>query len=171
MDVPRTYKVKWSNFHVTINFNKPDSSLLSVMAEAVEMMVTPEYLWKWLKRYDGEKQVDFDTFTAKYEVKRVRIRASFEHGGTRNKGLHVHLLIEIEHTTMVQISKDGIVQVMKDLVGHTPNVHCRFVPGQGEDKNFLLHYITKEVPTEPARNPANRPLQRGEVFAEVETDL
>ena len=115
------------------------------MRRAVDALVTPDYLWMWLKRYTGSEQVDFDAETAGL-VETVRLRAAFEHEGRQNRGLHVHILIEIGHRTMVQVSKWGLCEVFRRLVGENPNCHCRFVKGSGEDKDFILRYITKEIP-------------------------
>jgi predicted SnoaL-like aldol condensation-catalyzing enzyme len=92
-------------------------------------------------------------------VQNVRLRAAFEHEGKRNKGLHVHILIEVTHTTMVQISKEGLVQIFRQFVHKEPNVHCRFLRGNGEDKDFILHYITKEVPSYAPNDIGNRQLR------------
>ena len=137
--------VKFSNFHVTINFNKDDESLIHTIREAVESLVDEDHLFDWLKLYEDGQQKTFDDDNMS-DVKYVRLRAAFEHEGKHNKGLHVHILIEVEHDTMVQISKYGLCQVFRDIVGLDPNCHVRFVKGEGEDKDFILHYITKEVP-------------------------
>jgi hypothetical protein len=139
-------KLKWSNFHVTVNFNKKDPGLIVPMRAAVEAMVEAPYLWQWLKHYDGSSQLEFTRHTAPL-VETVRLRAAFEEDGKTNHGLHVHIVIEIGHRTMVQISKYGLCEMFRQLVGENPNVHCRFVRGDGEDKDFILRYITKEVPT------------------------
>lgn len=115
------------------------------MRRAVEALVEPDHLWKWLKHYSHGNRVDFDTDTA-VDVESVRLRAAFEHEGKHNHGLHVHILIEVGHRTMVQVDKFGLCQIFRDFVGENPNCHVRFVPGAGEDKDFILHYITKEVP-------------------------
>ncbi len=143
-----------------MNFNKQDrdGDLIGKMREAVEAMITPEWLWVWLKRYDGGEQCDFD-ITDMDLVHRVRLRAAFENEGKVNKGLHVHILIEIAHVTLVQLSKQGLVMVFSHFVGMNPNVHCRFVKGSGEDKDFILHYLTKEVPTYQPQSQLNSRLK------------
>lgn len=159
--------MKWSNFHVTVNFNKQGDALLTDMRNAVDALPTAPYLWMWLQHFTGSRQEDF-TSEDSNDIDRVRIRAAFENKGAKNKGLHVHMLIEIAHTTMVQVSKTGIARAMRELVNANPNVHCRFVPGTGEDKNYLLHYITKEVPTGKPAKWQNAQLQNafnGEVVA------
>jgi len=90
-------------------------------------------------------QVDFTSQTSPL-VQHVRLRAGFEHGGKQNHGLHVHILVEVTHTTMVQVSKAGVAEIFRQACHMTPNVHCRFLRGDGEDKDCILHYITKEVP-------------------------
>lgn len=139
------HKVKWSNFHVTVNFNIDSESHIERIRRAVEEMPESEWLWTWLKQFDGSGQIDFDTHAQRLHVETVRLRAAIEHGGTHNHGLHVHIVIEVGHTTMVQISKSGVEKLFLHFVGYVPNVHCRFVRGQGEDKDFILHYLTKEV--------------------------
>lgn len=138
------YKVKWSNFHVTVNLNVDGEGHIDAMREAVEEMVYSPWLWMWLKRFDGTSQQVFKG-SEKLDVERVRVRASFEHGGEQNHGLHVHLVIEIAHRTMVQIDKYGIDAVFAHFTGMRPNTHVRFLKGEGEDLNFILHYVTKEV--------------------------
>jgi predicted SnoaL-like aldol condensation-catalyzing enzyme len=141
MDAP-----KWSNFHLTINLNKDDEAHIHAMRTAVEEMAEIPTLWRWLKQFNGEEQVDFTSQTASL-VRHVRLRAAFEHGGKTNKGLHVHILVEVTHTTMVQVSKDGVAAIFRQACKMQPNVHCRFLRGTGEDKDVTLRYITKEVPS------------------------
>jgi predicted SnoaL-like aldol condensation-catalyzing enzyme len=136
---------KWSNFHVTVNLNVDDEAHIHAMRAAVEEMAEIPTLWRWLKQFNGEEQVDFTSQTSAL-VEHVRLRAAFEHGGKTNKGLHVHILIEVTHTTMVQVSKDGVAAIFRQACKMQPNVHCRFLRGTGEDKDVILKYITKEVP-------------------------
>lgn len=128
------------------------------MRRAVDEMVQAPYLWWWLKRYNGAEQVDF-TYGDAELVETVRLRASFEHQGKVNHGLHVHILIEIGHRTMVQISKKGICDIFRHFVGLNPNVNCRFVKGSGEDKDFILRYITKEIPSYKPESQLNSRLK------------
>ena len=164
--------VKFSNFHATINFNKDDEALIYAMREAVEAMVDEDHLFEWLRLYEDGQQKRFDDATMG-DVKYVRLRAAFEHGGKHNRGLHVHILIEVEHDTMVQISKYGLCQIFRDYVHENPNCHVRFVKGEGEDKDFILHYITKEVPEYRPQSQLNARLKyafggtREEVEAET----
>lgn len=124
------------------------------MRQAVEEMVESPALWQWMKQYSGGAQIDFDEDTSRL-VESVRLRAAFERDGKQNHGLHVHILIEVAHTTMVQISKFGICELFRRVTGLNPNVHCRFVKGEGEDKDYILHYITKEVPSYKPQSQLN----------------
>jgi hypothetical protein len=151
-------KSKWSNFHVTVNLNKDTEDVLPPMRAAVEAMSQDPYLWWWVKRYDGTEQVDFTPEDSQL-VEGVRLRAAFEHGGTRNHGLHVHIVVEIQHVTMVQLSKFGICEIFRRFTGENPNCHCRFVKGSGEDKDFILQYITKEVPSYAPKSVLNARLK------------
>lgn len=151
-------KVKWSNFHITVNYNIDGEEHIDRMRAAVEAMPEHPYLWGWLKQYDGSSQIDF-VGASKMEVDSVRLRAAFEHGGQRNHGLHVHIVVEIGHTTMVQVSKQGIIDVFREFLDENCNVHCRFIKGSGEDKDFILRYITKEVPRYTPTNQSNSRLR------------
>ena len=154
---------KWSNFHVTVNFNKDDESHMPQFRHAIDQMVESPYLWWWLKRWDGASEVNFTTEDAS-DVESVRIRAAFEHEGEKNKGLHAHLVIEVAHCTMVRISKYGICEIMRHFVRMNPNCFIRFLEGSGEDKDFILQYITKEVPTYRPQSQLNSRLKSA--FAE-----
>lgn len=164
--------VKYSNFHLTVNFNKRDVSLVPKIRAAVESLVDDEVWPEWLMRYDGSQRVAF-TPEDEYLVVGIRLRAALESGGKQNQGHHVHVLIEVTHDTMVQLDKQALLNHFRAVVGASPNVHFRFVKGAGDDKDFILHYITKEVPTRRSRNPENvrlaRALRRGQVF-DAETD-
>lgn len=142
------------------------------MREAVEGMARAPALWTWLRRYDGSSQVPFTHETAPL-VQSVRLRAAFEHEGKQNRGLHVHILVEVAHTTMVQVDKRGVEALFLRAVKRTPNVHCRFVPGKGEDKDFILHYITKEVPRYRPKDQNNSRLRSafGNDNEEVESEM
>lgn len=165
--------MKYSNFHITVNFNVDSEAHVGRMRTAVEEMVESPYLWQWLKQYDGSGQIDFDE-ASKQLVDSVRLRVAFEHGGKFNHGLHMHIVCEVAHTTMVQVSKRGLCEVMEELVGMPANVHCRFLRGSGEDKDFILHYITKEVPRYHPQDQNNSRLRsafrRGEVL-EADNEL
>lgn len=123
------------------------------MRLAVEEMAQVPTLWRWLKQFTGEEQVDFTSATQAL-VQHVRLRAAFEHEGKHNKGLHVHILVEVTHSTMVQINKEGVAAIFRQACHMSPNVHCRFLRGDDpEAKQVILKYITKEV---PARRPADQ---------------
>lgn len=150
--------MKWSNFHVTVNFNVVGDALMRPMRAAIERMVEGDNLWLWLRHYNGHSQEEFSAQESML-VDRVRVRAAFEDGGKNNKALHAHLVIEVAHETMVQINKFELVQYFEAAVGAKPNIHCRFVRGEGEDKDFILRYITKEVPSYKPANWQNSKLQ------------
>lgn len=158
--------VKYSNFHLTVNFNKNDPRLAPHIREAVETLVDDDVWPEWLMQYDGSNRVPF-TAEDEYLVTCIRLRAALENKGMHNKGLHVHVLIEVTHDTMVQLDKQALINHFRRIVGAQPNVHFRFVRGAGDDKDFILHYITKEVPTRRSKNPENvrlaRALRSGEL--------
>lgn len=149
---------KYSNFHVTVNFNVDSEAHLPLMRDAVEAMVEQRWMWTWLKQFDGTSQLEFTRDTMPM-VERVRLRAAFEHNGKQNHGLHVHILIEVAHTTMVQISKFGICELFRHFCAMNPNVNCRFLRGSGEDKDFILEYMLKEVPSYRPQSQLNSRLR------------
>lgn len=152
--------VKWSNFHVTVQFNKNDESIVPRIREAVDALPTPEYLWRWLKHYDpDEKRQQNFTDDDKYLVLGVRLRAAIEHGGKQNRGVHVHVVIEIEHDTLVQMEKAGLQNIFEEIVGLTCSINCRFIRGDGEDKDFVLKYLSKEVPSYDPKGYLNKRLK------------
>ncbi len=159
-------KKKYSNFHVTVNWNSTDAARVHLIRAAVEALAEPRYLWTWLKQYDATQQVDF-VGGEKLHVSHVRIRAAIEREGEHNHGVHVHFLIEVTHTTMVQISKRGLCDVVREFVGSCPTCHVRFVKGSGEDKDFILHYITKEVPRYVPKSKLNNQLRHAMSGGEV----
>ena len=152
--------MKWSNFHITVNFNIDDDRLVPGMRRAIEAMAEYPYVWWWLKYFnrDRREQEDFEG-DKRFDISMIRRRVAFEHAGKRNKGLHAHILIEIEHDSMVQISKQGITELFSHFVKGNPHIHIRFMPGDGEDKDFILKYITKEIPSYSAQNPWNNRLK------------
>ncbi len=151
---------KWSNFHITVNFNKRDYSLVPAVRDAIERMAVDPDVWRWLKRYDNERkqQVDFEGGD-QADIHRIRIRAAFEDQGEHNRGVHVHVLVEVYHSTLVQIDKRELIGLFEEVVGAKPNVHCRFLRGDGESKDFILHYISKEVPQGRAKDPQTERLR------------
>lgn len=168
----RCAKLKWSNFHVTVNPNKHGMALMRPMRECIESLPDPEFLWRWLKHYKGGRQQDF-TDDAKMLVETVRLRAAFECQGKQNKALHVHIVIEVGHRTMVQLYCPAFEDIFFEFLRCAVNAKCRFVKGVGEDKDFILQYLSKEVPSYRPRSEENREL--GSAFARadevVEADL
>ena len=166
--------MKWSNFHITVNFNVDSEDHLPAMREAIESMVELPFVWWWIKQFDGSERIDF-VGDQKQLVDTVRIRAVFEHKGKQNHGLHVHMVVEIGHDTMVQVDKEGVSEVFRQFVNMQPNVHVRFVKGSGEDKDFILLYLSKEIPSYKPNNQWNSrlksALQNGDDVVEVEASL
>lgn len=139
--------IKWSNFHVTVNFNTADESIMPHFRSAIEELVEGDNLWKWLKYYHNGQQEEFAGGN-EHLVETVKLRAAFENKGAQNKGIHAHILIEVGHTAAVQINKAALVAFFRTRVGRNPNIFSRFIRGDGDSKAFILHYITKEVPAE-----------------------
>jgi len=161
--VPR--QVKWSNFHITVNYNGARGVNVRNLSGAITDMVEDDNLWLWLRHYDGQHQEEFDADTSQ-QVLRVRLRAALEEGGAKNHGLHAHILVEVMHDTMVQVSRDGLYEYFKAALGSGANIHTRFVMGRGEDKDFILQYLSKEIPGYRPQSNANAALARA--FADGE---
>jgi len=90
--------------------------------------------------------VPFDEASSQW-VDRVRVRAGLENQGEQNAGLHAHILVEVEHHTMVQVDGAGLYAYFREMMpGVRCNINSRFVKGDGEDKAFTLHYLSKERP-------------------------
>lgn len=151
--------VKWSNFHITVQTNSTNEDVIDALRDGCHTMTDGDNLWRWLKQYNGEQQVDFTDVTQGL-VERVRLRVAFEHGGTRNPGVHAHIIVEVAHRTMVQVNVAGIRDIFRKAVGAECHVWCRFLRGEGEDKDFCLRYITKEVPEYHPRDSRNAQLQK-----------
>ncbi len=141
-------KTKWSNFHVTINLNETTSKssargTITGFANAIDSMINDD-VFGWLVRYDNGQRPFREE--EKHLVDRVRARVGLERDdeGT-NRSLHAHVLMEVEHRTMVQIDKWNIQHFINDRLGVRSNVHVRFLQGNSSDKDFILKYITKSM--------------------------
>lgn len=141
-------KVKWSNFSITVNLNKsPDCTspeMIQQFAEWCEDMVSSDYLFLWLLQYDPETRSrhQFDD-EEKPRVKRIRQQVALEAEGQTNKSLHAHWLLEIAHTTLVQLDYHTLQNLCNTRFGIGSNVKGRFVPGDPSGKQFLIEYLWK----------------------------
>ena len=169
-------KPKYSNFHITVNLNSHDLAHLDVLRETIEDMPKHPWIWVWLKQVVGRgQQIDFDEASSPL-VQRVRLRAALENQGEKNEGLHAHIVVEVQHVTRVQVSGSGLGDFFRGHLpaGVKPNIHSRFVKGEGDSKEFILHYLTKEVPnatTAPRRfRRLTKALTDGEPLAAAEED-
>lgn len=152
-------KTHYSNWHIVVNTNGGNEAIqVGRLRSAVQEMALPDELWKWLVYFDyGSKTKRPFTADEKLLVERVRVRAAFEREGAGRRGLHLHMLLEVTHRTMVQIEAVPFRQLFSRYTGRNPNVKIRFLRGDSSNKDFILHYITKEVPG-PGRGDAD--LQR-----------
>lgn len=152
--------VKYSNFHITVNTNKTNSYPLIVkLRQAIENgFCRDEVMWTWLRQYHDGARSEFSKRNRGL-VQRVRVRAAFEIEGKQNRCLHAHILVEVAHTTMVQIEAPAVQAFFDKRLGISCNVHCRFIPGVGEGKDFILEYLTKEVPSYTPQEIGNRRLK------------
>jgi len=149
-------KLKWSNFHITINLNKGNDrsdTLFYDLCDFCEDLVQTEWVFCWLKLYKDGRQQTFEGLD-RYDVETVRARVSMESKGKRNKSLHAHLLLEVGHRTMVQVDYHAMTQLAKEVFGEGVNIQGRFIRGEGDEKAFILHYITKEQPKNQKRKMA-----------------
>lgn len=139
---------KWSNFHITVNLNVPpaqNANYVQGIIDSVHDLATPEWLWTWLKRYDNGGKRDF-VGAEKMDVETVRMRVGIEQGGGQNGSIHAHILLEVGHRTAVQVDFQGIKDCFRDNTGREVNVDVKYLRGDGAMKQYILKYITKEVP-------------------------
>lgn len=138
--------VKWSNFLITVNLNDAaGAGNMSGIIDAVHGMAESDWIWRWLKQYSGGARVDFSE-RDKSLVESVRMRVALEEGGTNNQSLHAHILLEVAHRTMVQVDYTGIKDVFAYYTDANPNVNVKYIKGSGAERDYILKYITKEVP-------------------------
>lgn len=149
--------MKWSNFLVTVNLNASAANSDAVVSELIDGvygMASSEWLWEWLRKYENGSRVRFEG-EDKQLVERVRLRVALEEGGTQNQSLHAHILVEVQHRTMVQVDYRGIKDVFTHYTGANPNVNVKFIKGSGEERDYILKYITKEVPPRSSKRALN----------------
>lgn len=147
--------VKWSNFLITVNLNNASGAgNVSGIIDAIHGMAEGDWIWRWLKQYAHGTRVDFSD-ADKSLVERVRMRVGLEEGGKQNQSLHAHIVLEVAHRTMVQVDYTGIKDVFAFFTGENPNVNVKFIKGSGEGLNYILQYITKEVPPRSSKRALN----------------
>lgn len=112
-------------------------------ADAINQVIK-DRKWEWLREMHGGYRSEFAD-ADKYKIKRIRARVALETGTPTNPSIHAHILLEIEHTTMVQIDYRAITKAFKEETGFRgANIHVDFLKGD-DDKAFTLKYIMKEV--------------------------
>jgi len=162
----RADKQRWSNFHITINFNAGAAADVRRARAAIEDLSNHAYLWTWLRYYNGDHQMVFP-HEDRDLVERLRWRVGFENNGEHNHNLHAHILLEIQHRTCIQLNKFAIKRALADLGFEGANVNVRFMKGNADDKDWILQYITKSMrENRPARfgNARLRDAMRGQTF-------
>lgn len=170
-------KPHWSNWHITVNANQHETSdeqrleTARVLADAVEDAIKmPELLWRWLKHFRNGRKHTFTAEQAQY-VTRIRARVALEEGpNARNRSIHCHILLEVEHTTRVQLDQHELLDVLEQLTGWRGlNIKARFVKGEGSDKEYLLRYLQKDgVPRRRAADPDNARIQASRDVLDIE---
>lgn len=161
--------MKWSNFHVTMGFHASDDNaswidkgtLTRMATRAIQEVFSRQGALEWLKYYGDRRQQPMTPEMFDNDVDAMRTRAAFESEGTRNRSLHAHILVEVAHFSSVQIGAVDLKHAMETAMGHGIKISqkCRFVPGTGEDKAFVLDYLFKEVPrVGPETSRENRAL-------------
>jgi hypothetical protein len=146
--------LKWSNFHITVNPNAPASStnMVQDLRYTAEQMVTSEYLWTWLRQYVNGSRIPFSP-GEKHKVETVRQRCAIEQSDSgSNQSHHLHIVLEIGHRTMVQIDINELKTLFQTFTGYYPNIKVDFIKGSGENLQYILKYITKEVPSQISGN-------------------
>ena len=167
----------WSNWHITVNANRHEKThkarmeTAQLLSDAVATAIRePQHLWYWLRYFHNKEQKDFPE-KMKQRVERIRARCALEMGGkANNRSVHVHIMLEVQHRTRVQIDPMRFQEVLEKITGLSGfNTLSRFVRGNGEDKEYLLRYLQKDgVPARKARDPDNARIQASREVGEVE---
>lgn len=171
-------RMHWSNWHITINTNRHETDdgqrreTARILADAIDDAVHEERIfYAWVKHYVAGDRIDFTPNTAG-AISTVRLRVGLEQGPqAANRSIHAHILIEIGHTTRLQIVDSQLLNALENLTGwYGMNIKSRFVKGDGEDKEYLLRYIQKDgVPRQPASDPDNARIQNTEDILDIES--
>lgn len=141
----------WSNWHITANLNQRGigqaaqlESVRRLRDFCHDSLMRPPMLWQWLKHYTGGGREDFTPEEQQY-VERIRARVSIERGDGANGSIHAHILLEVQHRTRVHIDPAALSALIKAEFGEQANIRSRFVRGDGDDRDFLLKYISKDT--------------------------
>ena len=167
----------WSNWHITVNTNRHErtdaerTETARVLADAFEDCVTESRIfYSWVKHFRDGGQDRFTRDTAG-AISRVRARVALEQGPqARNRSIHAHIILEIEHRTRLQINNRELLLRLEQLTGwYGMNISSRFVKGDGEDKEYLLRYLQKDgMPRRAAADPDNARLQQSDAILDIE---
>lgn len=145
--LPQNDRHRWSNFHITINTNQNIGQLggwqaaragLAGITTAVENAIGN---WQaWLMEYVDGQRVPIANAGL---IRNIRARVALERGDD-NHQLHAHIVLEVEHDTRVQISRDALIDAWQQAYGRRPgSVFIRLLT-ENEDLGFLLDYILKQ---------------------------
>jgi len=154
----------WSNYLVTISSNFTNSpanrdACATAMIESLRHILSAPHLWTWLHVRDSAGAQRAFAVGERPLVKWVRARTALESDGPRNAQPHMHIYMEICHTTNIFLNYTAMKAAIRaGLWGFTDgeragvNIDIKFVdPAEDEDKNFILHYLLKQgVPLPPA---------------------
>jgi hypothetical protein len=141
--------LKWSNFYITVNPNASANhpTMVQDLRYAADQMVQSDYLWTWLRQYVDRARIPFSP-AERIKVETVRMRCAIEQSDSgSNQSHHLHIVLEIGHRTMVQIDIAMLKELFQTFTGVYPNIKVDFIKGSGENMQYILKYITKEVPS------------------------
>lgn len=161
----------WSNYLITINSNMENyagsrARCAAAMEAAVAEILSAGRVWSWLYTVaaDGTRR-RFAPGAERDLVKWIRARSALEAYGNRNRAPHMHLYLEICHTTNVAIEyRPLMIAIRQSLEGlsaaerRAVNIDIQFVPANTPaDKNFVLHYLVKQGVPARRRQAPNDP--------------
>jgi hypothetical protein len=152
MEKRASKKRKWSNFHITVMWNLnimetgEQGAFVRSLVPVMEHIFHKNNAHNWLHYFNKGERRPFSEDEVDRLVETVRGRIAVENQGEHNRSVHIHVLLEIGHTTSLQINYAAMKKQVEGFTYRKCRLTGRFVPGEGEDKSFILQYITKEIP-------------------------
>lgn len=154
----RSTKEHWSNWHITINFNKPGGrDEIREFKECLDSILGDLH-WQWLMRFDNGNRRPFTPLEHDL-VNTIKATIGFERGPA-NGFLHAHVILEVGHWTMLQLDGKEIQRMVDVNCGVSSNVQFRFLPGDSNSVAYIHKYITKTIREKPDPDQHHGPNKR-----------
>lgn len=144
----------WSNYLVTMNPNMQNTTgnrMKAARAMVSALQGALQNTWQWLHVRVGNRTRALYP-AERHLIKWVRARPSLENQGQQNRSPHMHVFLEICHTTNISLDYNGLTGALKaNLEGFSgqqvagTNVQIKYVDSRDPaNKKWLLHYLLKE---------------------------